>query len=120
MVPAAFVVLGDLPLTPSGKLDRGALQELVPAAGDGHQPAGFVAPRTTVETVLAAIWAEVIGVSRVGAHDDFFALGGHSLGAMQVVSRIHDEFGVEVPLLLLFEGSTVAGLAEAVERARAV
>jgi amino acid adenylation domain-containing protein len=119
MVPAAFVVLGDLPLTPSGKLDRGALPEPVPEAGVGSRPAGFVAPRTAVEAVLAAICAEVIGVSRVGAHDDFFALGGHSLGAMRVVSRIRTVFGVDVPLLGFFNGPTVAGLAEAVERARA-
>jgi acyl carrier protein len=79
-----------------------------------------VAPRTAVETVLAAICAEVIGVSRVGAHDDFFALGGHSLGAMRVVSRIRTVFGVDVSLPGFFNGPTVAGLAEAVERARAV
>jgi amino acid adenylation domain-containing protein len=117
MVPAAFVVLGALPLTPSGKLDRGALPERSPAAGDGVEWTGFAAPRTTVETVLAAIWAEVIGVGRVGVHDDFFALGGDSLQAMRVVSRIRHEFGVDVPLLSLFQGPTVAGLAEAVERA---
>jgi acyl carrier protein len=119
MVPAAFVVLGALPLTPSGKLDRAMLATLVPAAGAGLEPsAGFVAPRTTVETVLAAIWAEVVGVSRVGVHDNFFALGGDSLQAMRVVSRIRDQFAVDVPLLLLFERPTVSGLAGAVERAR--
>jgi amino acid adenylation domain-containing protein len=119
MVPAAFVVLGALPLTPSGKLDRAMLATLAPAAGAGLGPsAGFVAPRTTVETVLAAIWAEVVGVSRVGVHDNFFALGGDSLQAMRVVSRIRDQFAVDVPLLLLFERPTVSGLAGAVERAR--
>jgi amino acid adenylation domain-containing protein len=119
MVPSAFVVVGALPLTASGKLDRAVLPTLAPSAGTGlEREAAFVAPRTTAETVLAAIWAEVLGVSRVGVHDNFFALGGHSLLATQVVSRIRSEFALDMPLRLLFERPTVSGLAGAVEQAR--
>jgi acyl-coenzyme A synthetase/AMP-(fatty) acid ligase/acyl carrier protein len=118
MVPAAFVVLGALPLTANGKLDRAALPTPAPSAGAGLElDAAFVAPRTTAETVLAAIWAESLGVSRVGIHDDFFALGGHSLLATQVVSRIRDKLGAEVPLRLFFERPTVAGLAGVIDQA---
>jgi aspartate racemase len=118
MVPAAFVVLRALPLTANGKLDRAALPTPAPSAGAGLElDAAFVAPRTTAETVLAAIWAESLGVSRVGIHDDFFALGGHSLLATQVVSRIRDKLGAEVPLRLFFERPTVAGLAGVIDQA---
>ncbi len=114
MVPAAYVALDALPLTASGKLDRAALPALAPAPTEA-----FVPPRGTAETVLAGIWAEVLGVPRVGAHDNFFDLGGHSLIATRVVSRIRDEFGTDLPLRALFETPTVSGLAGAVERATA-
>jgi acyl-coenzyme A synthetase/AMP-(fatty) acid ligase/acyl carrier protein len=114
MVPAAYVALDALPLTASGKLDRAALPALAPAPTEA-----FVPPRGTAETVLAGIWAEVLGVPSVGAHDNFFDLGGHSLMATRVVSRIRDEFGTDLPLRALFETPTVSGLAGAVERATA-
>ncbi len=114
MVPAAFVVLESLPLTPSGKVDRKAL----PAPEAGPAETGYVAPRGPVEELLAAIWAEVLRVERVGARDNFFALGGHSLLATQVVSRLRTALGVELPLQRLFATPTVAGLARAVEEAR--
>lgn len=113
MRPSAFVVLETLPLTPTGKVDRQALprphhDQFIPADG-------FVAPRTTVEQRLTGIWAEVLGLQRVGVHDDFFALGGHSLLATQVMSRIHSTFDVQLPLARLFETPTVAGLAATLE-----
>ncbi len=114
MVPAAFVVLESLPLTPSGKVDRKAL----PAPEAGPAETGYVAPRGPVEELVAAIWAEVLRVERVGARDNFFALGGHSLLATQVVSRLRTALGVELPLQRLFATPTVAGLAQAVEEAR--
>jgi amino acid adenylation domain-containing protein len=85
MVPAAIVVLETLPLTPSGKIDRRSLPEPDPARPELAEP--FVAPASPVEERLAAIWAEVLGVEKVGIHDDFFELGGHSLLATQVVAR---------------------------------
>jgi amino acid adenylation domain-containing protein len=112
MVPSAFVPLAAFPLTPNGKVDRKALPAPV-GAGEG-----FVAPRSAVEEVLAGIWAEVLGVGRVGLHDNFFDRGGHSLLATRVVSRLRSVFGVELPLRVLFERPTVETLAAAVEEAR--
>ncbi|MBV9109472.1 MAG: amino acid adenylation domain-containing protein, partial [Gemmatimonadetes bacterium] len=117
MVPAAFVVLDEIPLTASGKVDRGAL----PApnlSADGEGAAEYVAPRTPAEEIVAAAFAEVLGLARVGAHDDFFALGGHSLLATQVVTRVREAFGVEVPLRAVFAEPTVSGLAAWIEGRR--
>src|SRR5215210_8094375 len=116
MVPSAFVVLDALPLTPNGKLDRLALP--APDLARPELDTNFVAPRNAFEEQLARIWVEVLGVTRVGVHDDFFELGGHSLRATQLVSRVREVFQVELPLLSLFEAPTIAGLAERIEEAR--
>ncbi len=114
LVPSAFVLLPALPLTPNGKADRRALAGVAPeqTAGSG---AGYVAPRTATETLLAAIWAEVLHAERVGVTDDFFQLGGHSLLATQVASRVRRAFGVEIAVRRLFEARTVATLALEIE-----
>ncbi|MGH2709022.1 MAG: phosphopantetheine-binding protein, partial [Actinomycetota bacterium] len=114
MVPSALVFLDVLPLTPSGKLNRRAL----PAPEGRGVEEGYVPPRTPTEELLAGIWAEVLRQERVGRHDNFFALGGHSLVAIQVVSRVRDTFGVELPVRCVFESPTVAELSAAVEAAR--
>ncbi|MFL5347180.1 MAG: amino acid adenylation domain-containing protein [Hyalangium sp.] len=116
MVPAFFVMLDALPLNPNGKVDRRALP--VP---DGTRPElaqEFVAPRTPTEQALAAIWKECLSLDRVGLHDDFFALGGHSLRALQVTARIRQHFQVDVPLRSFFSHPTLAGLVDLLSQAR--
>ena len=105
MLPSAVVVLPALPLTPNGKIDRRAL----PAPewhGNGNTP-----PRTPDEELLCHIFGEVLSVDRVGIHDSFFDLGGHSLIAMQLLSRIHATFGIDLPARAFFDSPTVAQLA---------
>ncbi|MEG4530219.1 amino acid adenylation domain-containing protein [Microcoleus sp. D2_18a_D3] len=112
MVPSAFVILKSFPLTSNGKVDRRALP-----APDEMRPeltGNFVAPRTNIEEVLAAIWAEVLKLEKVGIYDNFFELGGHSLLATQVISRVRQAFQVELPLHRLFESATVADFAVAI------
>jgi amino acid adenylation domain-containing protein len=116
MVPAAIAVVLALPLTPSGKIDRRALALASPARPTPDTV--FVAPRTLIEELLAAIWADILGLDRVGIHDNFFSLGGHSLLATQVVARVHTTFQVELPLRRLFEAPTVARLAELIADAQ--
>ncbi|MCH0567040.1 amino acid adenylation domain-containing protein [Streptomyces sp. MUM 2J] len=111
LVPSAFVLLDSLPLTVQGKLDTAALPE--PAA---RAPHAFVAPRTPAETVVAQIWCEVLDLPRAGVHDDFFALGGHSLRAVAVASRLRTAFDCPLAVRDLFEHPTVERLAAEVER----
>ncbi|WP_280402151.1 non-ribosomal peptide synthetase, partial [Nocardia carnea] len=105
MVPAALMVLDELPLNASGKLDRKALPEPM------FRTREFRAPSTPVEEIVAATFAQVVGVERVGADDDFFELGGNSLIATQVAARLGAALDTQVPVRMLFEVSTVAGLA---------
>ncbi len=105
MVPAALMHLPALPMTPNGKVDIGSLPEpVVPSAP-------YRAPEGDTETRLAALWASVLGVERVGRDDDFFELGGHSLLAIQLFAAIKDEFGISAPLSVLFEAPTLVDLA---------
>jgi amino acid adenylation domain-containing protein len=112
LVPAEFVLLAALPRTATGKLDRRALAA-AGAPGDRRERP-FVPPRDAVEERLAALWRELLGVERVGVHDNFFALGGHSLLATRLAARLRREFGVELPLRALFEAADLAALAAAV------
>jgi acyl carrier protein len=109
MVPAAFVMLESLPLTPNGKVDHAALP--APDTSGSHPERTFVAPQTPAEEVIAGIWAELLKLEAVSIHDNFFDLGGHSLLATQVVSRVSDNFHLDLPLRALFESPTVAKLA---------
>ncbi|MFH8344041.1 amino acid adenylation domain-containing protein [Streptomyces sp. NPDC018045] len=113
MVPSAFVTLDRLPLTPAGKLDHRAL----PAPDWSAQAASYVAPRTPQESAIAQIWADVLGVERVGVEDDFFALGGDSILSMRIVSRVRARLGVPVPPRALFGAPTVADLARSLTTA---
>jgi amino acid adenylation domain-containing protein len=113
MIPTSIVALTALPLTPNGKLDRRALPP-PNGHGHGHGRPSYVAPRSPVEQELASLWTDLLEIPDVGVHDDFFALGGHSLLGTQLVSRVRDLLGVEIPLRALFENPTLADLAAAV------
>ncbi len=119
MVPAAFVPLSELPLGPTGKVDRRALAAMPTTAERAEREAGGAAPRTPLEAALAAVWAEVLGVDCVGVEDDFFDLGGHSLVAARLRARIAERLGVELPLGAFFRATTVARLAAVLEEAEA-
>ncbi|MFC7518993.1 phosphopantetheine-binding protein, partial [Herbaspirillum sp. GCM10030257] len=111
MVPAAYVALDALPLTPNGKLDRKAL----PAPdGDAYAVRAYEAPQGEVETALAAIWAELLGLEKVGRHDNFFQLGGHSLLAVTLIDRMR-RISLHADIRILFTAPTLAALAAAVE-----
>ncbi|MFG2820069.1 amino acid adenylation domain-containing protein [Kitasatospora sp. NPDC048365] len=111
LVPSAFVLLDALPRTVQGKLDTAALP-----APEAPAKAEFLAPRTPTETVTAQVWAEVLGVARIGVHDDFFALGGHSLRAVAAASRLRAAFDCPIEVRTLFEHPTVELLAAEIER----
>jgi acyl-coenzyme A synthetase/AMP-(fatty) acid ligase/acyl carrier protein len=106
MIPSAFLRLEVIPLTPNGKVDRKALPD--PARSRPELANAYVPPRTTTEEILVRIWAEVLSLDDVGIHDNFFDLGGHSLAAARVVSRVLKQFQLEIPLQALFESPTVA------------
>ncbi|KRD73971.1 non-ribosomal peptide synthetase [Lysobacter sp. Root983] len=115
MLPSAYVTLAQYPLTPNGKVDRKALPAPDAEALETH---AYVAPRNGEEETLARLWAEVLGLERVGIHDDFFELGGHSLLATQLITRVQKAFGGEIALRALFEAPSVAGFAELLLRQR--
>jgi len=113
MVPSAIVLLDRMPLTSDGKVNRRALPEPQPGRRDIGEE--FVSARTPVEEVMAGIWSEVLGLERVGMHDNFFHLGGHSLLATRAVARLREAFGTPFPLRKIFEEPTIAGLAQQME-----
>ncbi len=113
IVPSVITLIETMPLTPSGKIDRNALPD------PGYfkaiaQNVAFVPPQTPVEEILASIWRELLQVERVGIYDNFFELGGHSLLATRVISRIREEFDIDLPVRQLFENSTINSLALAI------
>lgn len=112
-VPSAFVILDALPLTPNGKIDRKSLP--LPGPQDARPAGEFVAPRTSTESDLAALWSEILGNDGFGIHDNFFDSGGHSLTATQLVTRIRKTFAVELSLRDFIKYPTIAGLAELIE-----
>ena len=115
MIPSSFRQLVAMPLTPTGKIDRRALpaSEAIEAPEDDS---ASVAPRTPIEAEVAVVWADVLGMDAIGVHQDFFKLGGHSIRAMQVVSRLRDLYQIDLPLHAIFDAPTVAQLALQVTR----
>jgi amino acid adenylation domain-containing protein len=116
MVPANFVIVDHLPLTPAGKVDRDALAEVYQEQHSNYQVSAE--PETPAEQALAAIWRAVLGVNAVGRHDNFFDLGGHSLKATQVVGRIQKELGLSIPLREVFNSPTIADFAPLLDRSQ--
>jgi hypothetical protein len=115
MVPAAFVALEAMPLTPNGKVDRRALPAPNATGGELAEP---TAPRTPLEALIATICSQVLHREPIGVYDNFFHIGGNSLLATQVVTMLQEILPIELELRKIFEGPTVAGLAEAIESGR--
>ncbi|WP_442757464.1 phosphopantetheine-binding protein, partial [Pseudomonas sp. PM2] len=115
MVPAYFVFLAQMPLTPNGKLDRRSLPE--PDASQLQQH--YVAPQTELEQQIAAIWADILHLPQVGLNDNFFEIGGHSLLAIQITSRVQAELGLEVPLVEVFQTDSLRAYVQAAATFRA-
>ncbi len=116
MVPSQWVLLDGLPLTPNGKLDVRALPE--PEQGGARQADAYVAPATDTEIAVAAVWREVLRLERIGADDNFFEIGGHSLLAVQVVMKLREHQGVDLALGTIFASPTIGTLAAAIDAAR--
>ncbi len=117
MVPGRIVVLPQLPVTPNGKIDRKRLPTLQPAPSMPAPSVEGQEPRDDIERGLAAIWQELLGLEKVGMHDDFFDLGGHSLLAFKMTCEIKARWGRELPLSILFRTRTIAGLGDALRSA---
>ena len=114
MVPSAVVILEALPLLPNGKVDRNALPS--PSQDSLPVDSEFVAPRTQLEETLTTVWRDVLRLQRVGVFDSFFDLGGHSLSAAQIASRVRELFGMELSLQQFLSVPTIAGLAKWIEQ----
>jgi amino acid adenylation domain-containing protein len=113
MVPWKVLIIEAFPLTPNGKIDRKALPAPDDFGTQREQP--YVVPRTPNEQTIADIWADVLGVEQVGIYDNFFEIGGHSLLATQIISRIRQEFHIDLPLRHLMEEPTIANLSKSLE-----
>jgi amino acid adenylation domain-containing protein len=113
MVPSHFIVIDQLPLTPNGKVDRPSLP--APDFARSRDEADYVAPRSATEKKLATIWSRLLQLDRVGANDNFFDIGGHSLLGIQLFAEIEREFGAAPPLASLFQFPTVEGLAQIID-----
>jgi acyl carrier protein len=114
MIPQHFVTLDAIPLTPNRKADRKVLPAPMQATSE------FVAPETATQKLLADVWSEVLDVDDVGAEDDFFDLGGHSILATRVVARIEERTGIELPLRRIFGTPRLRGLADHLEALQAL
>ena len=119
MIPATFVALDKLPLTPTGKVDRDALPLPVISRSRPELDSSYTAPASHLERTLAGIWADVLGLDGVGIQDNFAELGGSSLDAMRILAQVLATFGEELPWADMFACPTVAGMAVAILQHRA-
>ncbi|MBL8149018.1 MAG: amino acid adenylation domain-containing protein, partial [Blastocatellia bacterium] len=110
MIPTSFLLLEALPLTPNGKIDYRSLPKVQPQASSLE----YVAPSNTVEEEIVKIWQEVLGIEKIGTTDNFFDIGGHSIAAVQIISKLNNLRKIKLPISILFEKSTVSELAKAV------
>jgi acyl carrier protein len=113
MIPSAFVTMDTLPMTPNGKIDRNALP--IPQTTRPELAGAFVPLNGPIEEILAEIWQEVLHLDQIGRHDNFFQLGGHSLSAVKVISRLQQVYDIDLTLRTLFELPTIAQLIPLVE-----
>ncbi|HKX42698.1 MAG TPA: amino acid adenylation domain-containing protein [Burkholderiaceae bacterium] len=116
MLPQHFIAIAEVPLLPNGKIDRHALPAVQAAAGDAHSTRIVVAPETTTETALLALWHKALGTTQLGITDDFFEFGGHSMLAMRLASSIQATLGRRIPLSALLQAPTVRKLAAWMDR----
>ncbi len=112
MIPTRFVRIDDVPLAANGKVDRRKL----PVVASDAMRTDYVAPRTDLERRLAGIWSQILGKDRVGVHDNFFEIGGHSLPAIQVISRVSEAYDIELPIRAFFNAPTIADVSAIVEK----
>jgi acyl carrier protein len=113
MVPSYFKYMDELPLTSNGKVDKSTLKAL--SSSQLEMDTTFVAPKGEIQILIATIWKEVLQLKQVGIHDDFIALGGHSLAAIRVTARINDEVELKFPLNKIFELPTIEKYATFIE-----
>ena len=116
MIPSVFVAMDAIPRTPNGKTDR--LRLPLPVRARRNVDVPYRAPRTAIEFELAAIWADVLGIEQVGIDDRFLYLGGDSLKAMEIVSRVTELFGAQIPMSMMLGPVTIADMANAIAAAR--
>jgi acyl carrier protein len=120
MIPASVIILDQMPISPSGKLDRRALPE--PDQMRPDLEVVYLAPRTSIEEELAHLWSDMLSIewdgalSPIGVNDNFFELGGHSLLATQIISRVRETYQVDLPIRRVFENPTIAGLSEIISQ----
>jgi acyl carrier protein len=114
MIPAYFKHMESLPLTVNGKVDRKALRNL--ADFSKKQNADYVAPETEFEKIISEIWSEVLQIEKIGVHDNFLELGGNSLAAIRIATRVNDSFELDLPLNTVFESPTVSRLSQQIEK----
>jgi acyl carrier protein len=116
MIPAGFVELEKIPLTPTGKVNRKLLASIAIEDKKQEVESKYAAPKTEIEIKIAAIWKEVLNTTKVGIHDNFFDIGGNSLGIIQVIFKLKESLKRDIPALIMFEYPTIASIIQYLEK----